>query len=1389
MSHKRDPNERRNANDRYVGDRTHPVRAGDALFQADNARGSRMRSNVRLYDPIRAGRNQLFFGLGGAVVTFFVLLLLQGTLVKLITNYIATSNLLHPMMPGIIYHKAGYWITAGLKSPWFWLLVGAGGLAAGLLKRYWDAKAAEDQDMSDINTYADDAYPLTLEECLMAYAVFPDAGAVSKSVSMTSILSHVTLKNDARLPKFEIFDRDKDGNLKFDDAGNIKKTKVQLFDEEQAHGVFKTNGILDPKDHYLFNPYDFKYQRKIKKTAVTANKFSRFFHRSGAANELGSWMSLGEFIAQDWYLPEYEPERPSGAFIVETAAVNTFVIAITRGNKGQLWVNNTVDCWSREKEPQNIFGNDPKGEIFAGFHDILELRGMEVMSFNLMNPIKSNQFNVLVPSISAARKGDITMMQQGIMSLMESFFPIDKEGEPFWSQSQQTLVRMMVYALIDNYVEEEREYIDLNAGMDPAVINKHVDALWGQVTMFNAYQMLTVLSREKIKINFDYYKDADAFMLANQSNPDFEVTNTTKVEKIVSVKLSNGLMKEFDEDKINAAGEEINKLEAFFKSMEFLPANSLRDSALQQQNAIGMMADSEKTRATIYGMTLVAMLFFTELPIARITSASPSQSFDPISLAFPRRLRIKFNTQYLRANRYDTQTAFFTAYHDDAFTQKYEGKDFEHQTQIDELGWVEFVFKGIFEDFDERDEEIPQYDADMNPIAPLIRHIKVPKPVYIKMTIRDAGSGLKMNEFYFEFIRGYQKSADGSEYVVDPRNHERLMKDGTLRTGTIQEIPGYHKKDGDSIRHFKRYSDIDKARKRVGSGRVTLPQRNPDGSLIKVYPIDQTEAVYSVRPKAIFAITPPHLASYIKIVLLIVSVFFSESVAKSYLTKENGKPFYLTRSMLDELGNMQVDGHGIENFQTKLSIGLGQGQQYTMILQTIQQLKDVYGDSVDKIVSGNTAVSVYLLSNEPEMLETLSKQAGVTHVSRPTSKVITKKRDFFGQHIQDETPTTWQTSEEPLFSVNRLERFTLGEALVTSTHRETTSHEAVRPAPIYDSNKTIMPMAWYLHRKGSNSSQFKHALINVPTAASTRGLDVYNNIPDFDEMYKKRLRQAKVAPHVRELYKKQMGLSDADLRKRNKDEVAEDLMRAINEYLHRAQKQTLATAKMKQAEIDRKPLTQAQIQDLPDAFDPDSGSTNEADAFDNSLVEIPEPEAEAALVSNDPLEDGVDIESGYGNHNSLIGDDLPQVELDRLKQALTTPDKTGEMDVSTAQAEAKAAYDVRQKSVLSNGVTYGQWIVGDWSIEIEKALNQLNLRAASDLNAASGLQWRADAEKVELRNASQQILATRVEGSSEWSITPELFHDYLKQGGANWQIDIGNQFGELLAREIKNAAA
>jgi len=71
------------------------------------------------------------------------------------------------------------------------------------------------------------------------------------------------------------------------------------------------------------------------------------------------------------------------------------------------------------------------------------------------------------------------------------------------------------------------------------------------------------------------------------------------------------------------------------------------------------------------------------------------------------------------------------------------------------------------------------------------------------------------------------------------------------------------------------------------------------------------------------------------------------------MTRSNQKPDYKTYFMLDELGNLQSEGHGINGLETMLSIGLGQDQRFTLILQTLQQLRMCYGENSDKVIQGN----------------------------------------------------------------------------------------------------------------------------------------------------------------------------------------------------------------------------------------------------------------------------------------------------------------------------------------------------------------------------------------------------------------------------------------------------
>lgn len=86
--------------------------------------------------------------------------------------------------------------------------------------------------------------------------------------------------------------------------------------------------------------------------------------------------------------------------------------------------------FSREPELQNMFINDPKGELFSSFHKLLEQRGYEPVVLNLLDPSKTHQFNVLGPAVAMARIGDFDKMRDLLNTIMNTFFPIEGD-DPF----------------------------------------------------------------------------------------------------------------------------------------------------------------------------------------------------------------------------------------------------------------------------------------------------------------------------------------------------------------------------------------------------------------------------------------------------------------------------------------------------------------------------------------------------------------------------------------------------------------------------------------------------------------------------------------------------------------------------------------------------------------------------------------------------------------------------------------------------------------------------------------------------------------------------------------------------------------------------------------------
>lgn len=397
---------------------------------------------------------------------------------------------------------------------------------------------------------------------------------------------------------------------------------------------------------------------------------------------------------------------------------------------------------------------------------------------------------------------------------------------------------------------------------------------------------------------------------------------------------------------------------------------------------------------------------------------------------------------------------------------------------------------------------------------------------YLKLKIINSQTGLLVKQMYFEFTKLYQTSFDGKTYVKDP-----VLEDKIVKNGILEELRPVKAKDG-SISYKK-------AKTKFEMSKMRNVESNPYIEKVKVPAITQTSVRYSEKPKMIFLVTPPHLMKYAKLILILIKQLVDLNFDQSYMTKSSQKPLYKTRFMLDELGNLQSEGHGIDGFETMLSIGLGQEQQFTLILQTLQQLRDVYGESVDKIVQGNTSNIVFLKSTDDSMIETLSKMSGTTHKTFIDSKTITRDISKIAMKNEGKASYNMSTQEVPVVSYNDMAFIPERNSIIFRAG----------DSPIWNRNETILPMSWRLFANDIKHAGHDYTLQTLPTLSSAKDFDVRKNQPDFQKMLDKRIEQAMAAKQAMEIYQKVHGYSDYEITQLDPDDYADDIMEIITVIL------------------------------------------------------------------------------------------------------------------------------------------------------------------------------------------------------------------------------------------------
>ncbi|MEH0490628.1 type IV secretory system conjugative DNA transfer family protein [Streptomyces scabiei] len=967
------------------------------------------------------------------------------------------------------------------------ITLGSGLMVALIIGTWFSRKVAAANLMnttSDINQYQNDQHISLPEEIQQNYDWFPDAGAHS-SVQVSSMLSHMMLKKKG-LGTVEVAQRakkdviDEEGNLVYyagevmdDDEGDPLTQTLPIIDEDFGDELFEASGL--PDDKTLRQKYD--------TARIPYNPDGKDRDKLGFGSD--TYKTVADLIKKDWEFPAYEVQRPAGAYVVDTAPVNTMVLAITRAGKGQTYIEPIIDMWSREKKPSNMVINDPKGELLVKNYVPLVTRGFEPVQFNLINSMKTDIYNPLGLAADAAREGNFTKCALYVENIAGIFFPLDGGEDPVWPNAANNAFKRAAYGLIDFYLEEERELRSAAAvlNMDPALLEQKLDDLWGKATLYNCYQLFVQMSSKKIK------------------NPEAELEKRVKAGEFENNE--DALAEEQEKAAAQAfmweGKADQDMLSLYFNASEELPRNNMRTLVGNAHNALRSMAGAEKMLASVYGIAITAMSFFTDPTISTLTSGKPSQNTDLAGLSFPRRLGVRFAPNYVKRDHLVGQQAVWSAYADPMFTENL-GEDFEHEEIVGREGWARYNFKGKFPD----DE------------------------AWLKLELVNPQTKMLVRTFYFSFTKNYQVSLNGRHYVVEPVTGNKIVKNGVMRELKPEREGGTRDgkilsfQPGDTL-----YPDTRLDFSGVG---------NPEKVSYQARAITQTLSRYSESPKALFLVTPPHLMKYAKLILILVKQLFDVSADQAYMTKSNQKPLYRTRFMLDELGNLQSEGKGIDGFETMLSIGLGQEQQFTLILQTLQQLRDVYGESVDKIVQGNTSNIVFLKSTDDSMIETLEKMSGKTHRSYRDSKQISQDLDkVIGGKTEGRVSYTMNTKEEPLISYNDMAFLSPRNSIVFRAG----------DAPIWNRNQTILPMSFRLLGNTIKHPGHTYSLQTIPTLSSAMDFDVRMNQPDFVKMLEKRMRQAVKAADAKAQYKEIYGYQEVDIERLDPDVYADEVMEVI----------------------------------------------------------------------------------------------------------------------------------------------------------------------------------------------------------------------------------------------------
>ncbi|EOP74983.1 VirD4-like conjugal transfer protein, CD1115 family [Bacillus cereus] len=210
--------------------------------------------------------------------------------------------------------------------------------------------------------------------------------------------------------------------------------------------------------------------------------------------------------------------------------------------------------------------------------------------------------------------------------------------------------------------------------------------------------------------------------------------------------------------------------------------------------------------------------------------------------------------------------------------------------------------------------------------------------------------------------------------------------------------------------------------------------------------IQVTKIDFFDKPIAIFMITPDYDSSN----HVIASIFVRQLyfiLAKGASLARGGECHREVVFLLDEFGNMP----SIEGMANIITVCLGRNIRFNLVVQAYAQIKNKYGDDADTI-DGNCGNTIYILTNDQETAEKVSKKLGNQTINLPSRS---------GKGLSTDKNKTEGLDQRPLLTSNELMSFKEGEsAVIRVIKRQDNERKRIRPRPIYNTEETALKYRW-----------------------------------------------------------------------------------------------------------------------------------------------------------------------------------------------------------------------------------------------------------------------------------------------------------------------------------------